>query len=103
MTDEPNAPGGASRRQAGVVGAPGGASRRQAGVVRAPARVNLIGDHTDYQDGMCLPMAIERAVRVAWTPRDDRRVTVTSRALAGHVARIPGDYQSGMPSPTFRV
>ena len=36
--------------------------------VRAPGRVNLIGDHTDYQDGWCLPMAIDREVVVEWTP-----------------------------------
>ncbi len=47
-------------------------------VVRAPGRVNLIGEHTDYNDGFVLPMAIDRAVWIALRRRGDRRVIVHS-------------------------
>jgi galactokinase len=47
-------------------------------VARAPGRVNLIGDHTDYNEGFVLPMAIDRAAWIALRPRDDSRVSVYS-------------------------
>jgi len=40
-------------------------------IVQAPGRVNLIGDHTDYNDGYVLPMAIERYIWVALSKRKD--------------------------------
>ncbi|MGA2067300.1 MAG: galactokinase [Thermoguttaceae bacterium] len=47
-------------------------------VVRAPGRVNLIGEHTDYNDGFVLPLAIDRAAWIALVARQDSRVTVHS-------------------------
>ncbi len=46
-------------------------------VIRAPGRVNLIGEHTDYNDGFVMPAAIGLEIRLAAVPVTARRVTVT--------------------------
>lgn len=46
-----------------------------------PGRVNLIGDHTDYNDGLALPMAIDLGVSVEWAPSDRNTILVTSGAF----------------------
>jgi galactokinase len=45
---------------------------------RAPGRVNLIGEHTDYNDGYVLPLALPLEIRVAAAPRDDRMLRLAS-------------------------
>ncbi len=50
-------------------------------VVRAPGRVNLIGEHTDYNEGFVLPIAIDRATFVAARARVDRTIRVHSAQL----------------------
>jgi len=47
---------------------------RPSAVARAPGRVNLIGEHTDYNEGFVLPMAINRAIWIAFRERGDQQV-----------------------------
>src|SRR5688572_14611723 len=46
------------------------------GVAFAPGRVNLIGEHTDYNDGFVLPMAIEEGIAAAFSANRDDRLRV---------------------------
>jgi galactokinase len=48
------------------------------GTWSAPGRVNLIGEHTDYNDGFVLPFAIQQRTHVALGTRDDGRISVVS-------------------------
>ena len=47
-------------------------------LVRAPGRVNLIGEHTDYNEGLALPAAIDREIWIAFEPWDRGEVELTS-------------------------
>lgn len=70
--------------------------------VAAPGRVNLIGEHTDYNDGFVFPMAIERFVGIAVSqaPRVARALRVQSDGI-GSVVEIPTDQKPARGEPRW--
>jgi len=48
-------------------------------ISKAPGRINIIGEHTDYNFGLSMPCAINRWIVIAFSPRKDRRVQVVSK------------------------
>jgi galactokinase len=56
-------------------------------VASAPGRVNLIGEHTDYNGGLVLPTAVPQRTTVELALRDDGRVRIASTAFADGAAR----------------
>jgi len=71
------------RRALGAFDAAFGGAPRLVG--RGPGRVNLIGEHTDYNDGFALPFAIDRTTLAAIRPRADRRVRLVTDFVEGIV------------------
>ena len=55
---------------------------------QAPGRVNLIGEHTDYNDGFVLPCAIDYQAMIAASPRDDQKVVATAHSFDGQVSEF---------------
>lgn len=55
---------------------------KPAGTYRAPGRVNVIGEHTDYNGGVALPLALPHATYAAMRPRSDRRMRVVSAQMS---------------------
>jgi galactokinase len=61
----------------------------------APGRVNLIGEHTDYNDGLVMPAAIEFSTLVAASPRKDGKIVVASQ-------QFQEEFEFQLDQPSFR-
>ncbi|HXJ05344.1 MAG TPA: galactokinase [Candidatus Acidoferrum sp.] len=69
-------------------------------VYRAPGRVNLIGEHTDYNDGFVMPAAIGFYCWVAAGPRNDQKLVISSEGFPGQIEVELGK-ESQLPSRTW--
>src|SRR4051812_49088664 len=52
-------------------------------VVRAPGRLELLGNHTDYNDGLVMSLAVDKYIEMAATPRHDGKIELVSSAFQG--------------------
>ena len=64
---------------------------------RAPGRVNLIGEHTDYNDGFVMPAAIDLSVFVGVSPREDRKLYIHSENFNDEI-----EFDLDDPNPAAR-
>ncbi len=63
--------------------------------VTSPGRVNLIGEHTDYNGGWVLPAALSVSLTATLMPREDRRISVSARGYSGTAERTIDDPATG--------
>src|SRR5438876_1966486 len=70
-------------------------------IIRAPGRANLIGEHTDYNDGFVFPMAIEPEVRVVCRSRDDGKVRLASTAFPGEIVEFSTQEKIARGEPSW--
>ena len=65
--------------------------------IQAPGRVNLIGEHTDYNDGFVLPCAIDYQTVISCAARDDRKVRVIAADYDNQIDEC-ADYRPRQPA-----
>jgi galactokinase len=73
-------------------------------IFRSPGRINLIGEHTDYNEGFVLPAAIDRHVYVGISPRNDGRLRIASVDFSGiHEGVVNDEEKSPLGWPDYAL
>ena len=85
----------------GEPGPGNGPHQHRVHVIRAPGRVNLIGEHTDYNDGFVFPMAIEPQVQLICRAREDGVVRLVSSVYPGQVVEFSVQKQIERGEPAW--
>ena len=57
-------------------------------IVKSPGRINIIGEHTDYNQGFVLPAAIDKAAYVAMSLRDDNEIHLVAMDLGEFITQV---------------
>ena len=72
--------------------------------VRSPGRINLIGEHTDYNNGFVLPAAIDKAAYIAVTPRNDNEIHLHAIDLHDvHITTVDAIIKSPLSWPNYML
>lgn len=66
------------------------------GIYRAPGRVNVIGEHTDYNGGVAMPLALPHGTYAAVSPRPDRHLRLASAQLEGTIEIDLDDFSNSL-------
>ncbi len=67
--------------------------------VQAPGRLELLGNHTDYNQGLVLALAVDKFITLAAAPRQDGRVELVSSAFPGKEAFFAGSLEKNPDTP----
>src|SRR5580765_6537263 len=68
-------------------------------IVRAPGRLELLGNHTDYNEGLVMSLAVDRYIHIASSPRTDGKIELVSAAFPGRETFWANDLSKNEKAP----
>ena len=68
-------------------------------LVRAPGRLELLGNHTDYNEGLVMAIAVDRYIQIASSPRTDGKIDVVSDSFPGRESFSVNEFSKNAAAP----